>query len=51
MLALKRLGFTLDEMAELTMADYIALTDIAYGKPAENTERMATQADIDAFLG
>ena len=50
MLALKKLGFSLDEMARLTMGDYIALTDIAFGKPAEGP-RQATQADIDAFLG
>ena len=51
-MALKRLGFSLDEMARLTMGDYIALTDIAFGKDAAPAgERLADQAAIDALLG
>ena len=53
MLALKRLGFSLDEMARLTMGDYIALTDIAFGEdaPREDGVVPADQAAIDALLG
>lgn len=52
---LKRLGFSLDEMASLTMSDFIALTDVA-SEPAEgggagSKPREATQDDIDRLLG
>ena len=49
-LALKGLGFSLDEMAQLTMSDFIALTDIAADPHAERP-REATQEDIDRLLG
>lgn len=51
-MALKHLGFSLDEMSCLTMADFIALTDLAFGddKP-DDSPRSATQADIDRLLG
>lgn len=40
-------------MARLTMADYIALTDIAYGRaePPGAGAAAADQAAIDALLG
>lgn len=56
-LALRRLGFSLDEMARLTMGDFVALTDIAAGNvagggaPGAEKARSATQTDIDALLG
>lgn len=51
-MTLKRLGFSLEEMARLTMADYIALTDIAAeDHGGDDGVRDATQADIDALLG
>lgn len=53
MLGLKRLGFSLDEMARLTMSDFIALTDLAFADEGEarETAREATQDDIDRLLG
>lgn len=55
LLALKRLGFSLDEMATLDMSDFIALTDLAFtGKENDEKEdapHEATQADIDRLLG
>lgn len=54
-MGLKRLGFSLDEMRELTMADFIALTDLAVeaaeGAGGGNGPREATQEDIDRLLG
>lgn len=56
-MALRRLGFSLDEMARLTMGDFVALTDIAAGNvagggaPGAEKARSATQTDIDALLG
>ena len=52
MLALRRLGFTLDEMRHMTMADFIAYADLAYNETENEPEvRDATQADIDRLLG
>ena len=49
--ALKRLGFSLEEIKTLTMADFVAFTDVMFGedrrKPAA---REATQEDIDVFM-
>ena len=55
-MALKRLGFSIEEMRRMTMADFIALTDLAFGdengKAAKvNGPREATQEDIDRLLG
>ena len=51
-LALRRLGFTLDEMRHMTMADFIAYADLAYNETENEPEvRDATQADIDRLLG
>lgn len=53
-MALKRLGFSLDEMSHLTVAEFIALTDLAWADPkaAERQRpREATQEDIDRLLG
>lgn len=49
MLGLKRLGFSMDEIARMTMADFIIYTDLAYSNTQQNknTVRDATQADID----
>lgn len=53
-LALRRLGFSVEEMRLMTTADMIAFTDAAVedmpqrGKPKV---REATQADIDMLLG
>lgn len=50
-LALRRLGFTLDEIRHMTMADFIAYTDLAFSSDErEPPVREATQADIDALL-
>jgi len=54
--ALKRLGFTIDEMRQMTTADFIAITDIAVEDAPQTKEskpliRDATQADIDMLLG
>ena len=51
MLALKHLNFSLAEIRHMTMADFIAYTDLAYGESKTPDVREATQADIDAFLG
>lgn len=49
---MRRLGFTLDEMRHMTMADFIAYTDLAYNETEEEPAvRDATQADIDKLLG
>lgn len=54
-LLLKRLGFSLDEMASLTMSDFIALTDVAAeayeDEGKDEGPREATQEDIDRLLG
>ena len=42
------MGFSLDDVRKLTMADFIALTDIAYGETART--RKASQSDIDALM-
>lgn len=56
-LILKRAGFSLDEIREMTMADFIAFTDIVAGpgddEKSENKKpkvREATQADIDRLF-
>lgn len=43
-----RLGFSLDEVRSLTMADFIAFTDAAYGEDPRAPK--ATQSEIDAFM-
>ena len=53
-LALRRLGFTIDEMRCMTTADMIAFTDVAcegMGERGGPQVREATQADIDMLLG
>ena len=53
-MALRRLGFSIDEMRGMTTADFIALTDVAsegYENDGKQTVRDATQADIDMLLG
>ena len=50
-LGLKRLGFSLDEMSRLTMADFIALTDLAFSGEDGGRAREASQGDIDRLLG
>jgi len=53
-LALLRIGFSLADVRRMSMADAVAYTDLAAGAPggAESpARRMATQAEIDAFLG
>lgn len=58
-LVLKRAGFSLDEIREMSMNDFIAFADLLAGKGGknlnhENTDkdktRTATQADIDRFF-
>lgn len=49
--ALKRLGFSLDEIKQLTMTDFIAFTDVTFGEDSrKKAARMATQEDIDQFM-
>lgn len=50
-MGLKRLGFSLDEMSQLTMADFIALTDLAFSGEDGGRAREASQGDIDRLLG
>ena len=53
-MALKSLGFSMDEMSRMTMADFIAYTDIAseqHGGAKPDGPREATQEDIDRLLG
>lgn len=53
-LALLRIGFSLNDVRNMTMADAVAYTDLAAegAAPAQRRgPRRATQADIDAFLG
>ena len=42
------MGFSLDEIKQLTMADFIAFTDVAFGDDSRAPK--ATQADIDALM-
>ena len=56
-LILKRAGFTLDEIREMTMADFIAYTDIFAGARDDTNKgnkggkaKEATQADIDKLF-
>lgn len=56
-LMLKRAGYSLDEMRQMTMADFIAFTDIVAGpgddEKSENKKpkvKDATQADIDRLF-
>ena len=48
--ALVRLGFSVDEIRRMTMQDFIAFTDVAYGEDGRSKVKNATQADIDAFM-
>ena len=50
MAALVRMGFSLNEVRTLTMADFVALTDVAYGEDGRVPQACATQADIDGFM-
>ncbi len=34
----------------MTMSDFVAFTDVAYGEEGRTRVRNATQADIDAFM-
>lgn len=34
----------------MTMTDFVAFTDVAYGEDGRAKVRKATQADIDAFM-
>ena len=45
-----RLGFSLDEIRQLTMSDFVAITDVTYGEDDRAKVRDATQEDIDAFM-
>lgn len=56
-LSLKRMGFSMDEIREMSMADVIAYTDIFYSKPKDEENkpktkqvREATPADIRKLL-
>ena len=56
-LILKRAGFSLDEIREMSMADFIAFTDIVAGPGNDENEedkkpvvKKASQADIDQFF-
>lgn len=55
-LVLKRAGFSLDEIRELSMYDFIALTDLFAGPGNDKSDnkngktRKATQADIDKLF-
>lgn len=46
-LALKKFGFSIDEIRHLTMQEFIIYTDLVFG---QGDEKQATQKDIDAFL-
>ena len=52
---LKKLGFSLEEMRDMTTAEFIAITDVAFENAPEQADapriRDATQADIDMLLG
>lgn len=53
-MALKSLGFSVDEMSRMTMSDFIAFTDLAFaegGGKVQDGPREATQEDIDRLLG
>lgn len=54
-LVLKKLGFSLEEMRDMTTAEFIAITDVAFENAPEQADapriRDATQADIDMLLG
>ena len=46
-----RMGFTLSEVRTLTMADFLAFTDVFYGEEGGvKRVRRATQDDIDEFM-
>lgn len=52
-MSLKRLGFSMAEIRRMTMRDFLAYTDIAFGdadKIESTGTREPTQEDIDAFL-
>ena len=55
-MALKHLGFSIEEMRRMTMSDFIAITDLAFRDAPDETARgngprEATQNDIDRLLG
>ena len=50
MLALLRIGFSIDDVRRMTMQDFIAYADLAYEDHSPKTKE-ATQSDIDALLG
>lgn len=48
----KRMGFSLAEMNEFRLRDFIELTNLFMGAGDQNeTVRNATQSDIDKFFG
>lgn len=47
-LAILKLGFSLEDVRYMTMSEFIAYTDLAYGDVER--QRNATQSDIDKFL-
>lgn len=48
----KRMGFSLAEMNEFRLRDFIELTNLFMGSGDQNeTVRNATQGDIDKFFG
>lgn len=52
-LALKSLGFTVEEMRRMTTADMVVFIDLATEDAPDDGPKVrdATQADIDALLG
>ncbi|MBQ2680449.1 MAG: hypothetical protein IJF97_00780 [Eggerthellaceae bacterium] len=53
-MALKRLGFSMEEIRRMSMGAFVAYTDIALGPDGQSRPeavRDATQADIDRLLG
>lgn len=56
MLALKRIGFSMDEIRAMPMARFLVFCDLLAeerrrDEASSDGVRDATQADIDAFLG
>ena len=49
-LAALRLGLSIGDLRRLTVAEFVAIADLAAGGGGD-APRQAAQADIDAFLG
>lgn len=47
----KKMGLSFEELNMLTLDDYIAFTDKWVGSEKEENVRMATQEDIDRYMG